>query len=72
MHVKEYNRREMRRFSEAWDKVKWSEPKPQQFLYGFYTQTGNFRQSGYVAVSEDGRRHVWARTKKEAIAKLTN
>ena len=71
VHVKEYNRIELDKYSKRCDE--WLKKGgynsrldfPQQAFYGFYTQQGNFRETGYVAF--DQQKAVWRRTKKEAI-----
>lgn len=71
LQVKEYNRIEMQKYSKRCDE--WSDlgghnsgqPFPQQAFFGFYTNQGQFRQTGYVAFND--KKACWRATKKEAI-----
>ena len=79
LHVREYNRIEMQKYSKRCDE--WQAEGgynsrqifPQQAFYGFYTNQGQFRQTGYVAFADKtagDKRSValWRSTKKQVIA----
>ena len=72
LQVKKYNALEMVKYSKVCDdysnKGDYSQPFPQQAFWGFYTNQGNFRETGYVAF--DNRRAVLAKTKKLAVIKF--
>ena len=70
--VREYNRLDLIKYEKRWDE--WAgkggynsnQLHPQQAFYCFYSQSGQFRKTGYVAF--DDNRAIWRKTKKEAIA----
>ena len=72
LQVQEYNSRGQSKWGEAVDR--WHERygygtnggMPWIGCYTFCTNTGNFRQSGYVVFND--RASVWQPTKHEAIA----
>lgn len=69
--VKDYNRDEMVRYSKVCDEWKRKDSNsiiPQQAFFGFYTNAGNFRETGYVATEENIA--IWRKTKKQAIKDL--
>ena len=71
LQVKNYNNSEMARYSKACEN--WSDNGglnsgvyfPQQAFYGFYTNRGEFKQTGYVAFND--KKAILRKTKKEAI-----
>lgn len=66
MKVQEYHRRQHIAFDKAWEEY---DPKtggePQAAFYFWFTNRGNFRESGYCAIK--GRSHYWAKTKRAVL-----
>lgn len=70
MPVADYNARQASRYSEACRK--WEPSRggfPQAAFYFFCTSRGEKRARGYVAIN--GNVQWWAKTKREAIARVT-
>ena len=66
LQVKEYNRRqEIKWHKDCENYHDYSQPMPQIAFYLFYTNSGQERQTGYVAFKDHSA--IWRKTKKEAI-----
>jgi len=70
LQVKEYNRRQEAKWHDACDKHRFNTQAdfytmPQIVFYLFYTNSGQERQTGYVAFKDHSA--IWRKTKKEAI-----